>query len=310
MHCMQLPWPARCDTRSSTICHCILQYLVHSLNTIQVLDLSSSDEDEDLLLSSRQPLAPRSAPGAAAVRPPLAFRRFEGPLEIDLAAEEDVCCLVRTFRGWVLLAGRWRTFHWSIQSHRSAELTLLVLSSALWQVCGGAADAENLQLCDTCDRGCHVACGKLCRVPGRAGWHCPGCFAAAGKAGKAGSRLHKAGVAARQLDEDSEDDDFRPAKASAGLLGCDTLCSVAECLAAAMRGQTSHAVCLRMPRRARRAARPTSSGCGPCNVAWTQPSASTAQVGCWACCPAVPVAGALAVVSREARWHTAHPWTH
>ena len=73
---------------------------------IQVLDLSSSDEDEDLPLSSRQPLAPRSAPGAAAVRPPLAFRRCEGPIEIDLAAEEDVCCLVRNFWGWMPLAGR------------------------------------------------------------------------------------------------------------------------------------------------------------------------------------------------------------
>lgn len=89
------------------------------------------------------------------------------------------------------------------------------------QACGGTSDAENLQLCDTCDRGCHVACGKLRRVPGRAGWHCSGCCAAAGKTGQAGSRLHKAGAAAaaaaRQLDDDSEDDDFKPAKASAGL---------------------------------------------------------------------------------------------
>lgn len=127
----------------------------------------------------------------------------------------------------------WRGASWPEESRHQdrGELALTIktfispLTSCLsvtgTQACGGTSDAENLQLCDTCDRGCHVACGKLRRVPGRAGWHCSGCCAAAGKTGQAGSRLHKAGAAAvaaaRQLDNDSEDDDFKPAKASAGL---------------------------------------------------------------------------------------------
>ncbi len=198
----------------------------------QVLDLSSSDdEDEDAPLSNRQPLAPRPAPAAAAQRPPLAFRRFEGPIEIDLTAQDDVCCLVR-LRGVgsaaVHAGGRLLLCLqtcWAGKFHYMEACPKLSLGiPCRCQVCGGAADAENLQLCDTCDRGCHVACGALRRVPGRAGWHCPGCCAAAGKAKQAGGRLHKAGAAAaaaaaRQLDDDdSEDDAFVPAKASLGCL--------------------------------------------------------------------------------------------
>lgn len=63
----------------------------------QVLDLTSDDEDEDAPLSSRQPLAPRST---AAARPPLVFRQFEGPIEIDLTGEGDVCCMVRCSGAW------------------------------------------------------------------------------------------------------------------------------------------------------------------------------------------------------------------
>ncbi|PSC70731.1 strawberry notch [Micractinium conductrix] len=137
---------------------------------------SDSDDDADLVplaampkLAPRPPLAPRSnnenaaANATPAARPPLKFKKMAEPLIIDLTLEDDVCCMV----------------------------------------CSGVEDAENMMLCDGCDRGCHAGCARLAALPATTTWHCSGC--AAGKA-HAGQQ-HAAAAAAVDLTLDDSDSD-------------------------------------------------------------------------------------------------------
>ena len=76
-------------------------------------------------------------------------------------------------------------------------------ASAPLQVCSGVEDAENMMLCDGCDRGCHAGCARLAALPATTTWHCSGC--AAGKA-HAGQQ-HAAAAAAVDLTLDDSDSD-------------------------------------------------------------------------------------------------------
>lgn len=50
------------------------------------------------------------------------------------------------------------------------------LSTALaLQVCGRLDGEESMLLCDGCDRGCHLHCGRLESMPHAPSWHCADC---------------------------------------------------------------------------------------------------------------------------------------
>jgi hypothetical protein len=62
----------------------------------------------------------------------------------------------------------------SVRSHQAVSLEAAVDQAC--EMCGSAADAANMLLCDTCDNGCHLYCAspQLAAVP-EGDWFCAQC---------------------------------------------------------------------------------------------------------------------------------------